>query len=126
MELGVDAVDVTIDEDLLPGHNDVVEHHGRVDLVEPRGERVVEDARRRRRVRAARVEPEALGVHRHDERDGVVLVTRDERGDVGEEEPVGHRRRRGDRLSPAHDDPAVGLPHDAGMEERLRMAVGGP
>src|SRR5712691_12271849 len=81
---------------------------------------VVEDARRRRRVRTARVEPEPFGVRRHDERDRVVLVARDEWRDVGEEEPVGHRRRRRDRLCPAHDDPAVGLLDDTGVEEGLR------
>jgi hypothetical protein len=46
VELRVDQVHVPVDEDLLPGHDDVVEDDGGVDLVEAGRERVVEDARR--------------------------------------------------------------------------------
>jgi hypothetical protein len=34
--LGVDEVDVVVDEDVLPGHEHVAQHHQGVDLIEPR------------------------------------------------------------------------------------------
>ncbi len=125
VELRVDQVDVPVDEDVLPGHEDVVEHDGGVDLVEAGRERIVEDARCHRREGAPRVEAQPLGVHRHDERDRVVLVAGHQRGDVGHEEPVGHRRRCGDRVGAPDDDPRRGLAHHARVQERLRVPMGG-
>ncbi len=124
VELGGHQLHVPVDEDLLPGHEHVVEHDGGVDLVEARGERVVVDARRERRVGPARQEPEALRIHRHHERDGVVHVPGSERGDVAHVEPVGHGHRRGDRVRAADHDARVRLLQDARVEKRLRMLVG--
>ena len=76
VELGGHQVHVAVDEHVLPGHEHVVEDDGGVDLVEARRERVVVDAGRERRVGPARVEAQPLRVHRHDERDRVVLVAR--------------------------------------------------
>ena len=125
VELGVDQVDVPVDEDVFPGHEDVVEDDRRVDLVESGRQRIVEHARGQRRERAPRVEAQPVRVHRHHERDRIGLVTGHERRDVGDEEPVGHRRRGRDRVRAADHDPGRGLAHDSRMQERLRMAMGG-
>ena len=125
VELRVDQIDVLVHEHLLPRHEHVVEHDRRVDLVEARGERVVEDARGALRVRPARIDAQARGVHRRHERQRVVLVARHERRDVGDEEPVGQHGRRRDALGAAHDDAAVALRRHARIEKRLGLAVRG-
>ena len=85
VELGVDEIDAPIDEDLLPRHEDVVEDHGDVQLVEARRERIVVDARGLGGERPARIELEAVDVDRDDERQRVIVVAWDQRRDVGEE-----------------------------------------
>ncbi len=124
VELGGHPLHALVDEHVLPRHQHVVEDHGGVHLVEARGERVVVDAGGERGVRPSREQPEPRGAHRHHQRDRVVLVPRDERGDIAHEEPIGHRHRRGDGVGAADHDARVGLPHHPGVEERLRVPVG--
>ena len=71
---------------MLPGHEDVVEAPPRVGLVEPRRERIVEDAACDVSVEAAGVDAKTWRRAGHDHRDRVALVALDERRDVTDEE----------------------------------------
>jgi hypothetical protein len=117
--------EVLVDEDVLPGHEHVVEHDQRVRLVEARGQRIVEHAGRGAGVGPSSVQLEAGRVVGYDYRDGVVLVAGAQRQDHRDEHPVRHHAAGGEHLRPANDDAAVALGRRARVQEGLRLLVGG-
>ena len=117
----VAALDVAIQEDVLPRHEHVVEDHDRVHLLEARAERMIE-------VRAAVVdalaadEAQARRVVRNGEAERVRRVflraLQQRRGE--HHDLVGDRQRR-EHAAAADDDAGIGFLLDARGEERVRL-----
>ena len=103
---------VAVEEDVLPGDLDVVEHEQRVDLVEAVRDRIVGGRRAAREARAADV-LQPLRPHVDDEADRVLRQLRVAPvGDRGLREGLVGVGRGGLVLGAAHDDAVVGLAHD--------------
>ncbi len=114
-EVAVGLVEIAIEEDVLPGHEHLVEHQDRVVLVEPRGERVVEGAPHHRCVELVRRPTDELyagAVHREHRKQRHRRVAQRRRPVVADEVEVGEGGSRGDDLCAAHDQAGVGLLFD--------------
>ena len=115
--------EVAVDEHVLPRHEDVVEHHVAVGLVEPARQRIVERVVGAERERPARIELEARRVDRHREAVGVVLVARLQRMNAAQVQPVGQHAAGGKLLRARDHDAVVALLHHAGVERRIALLV---
>lgn len=105
------ALEVAVDQYVLPGDEHLVHHQDRVVLVETAGQRVVERRSgdtRHQFVGGAADQLHAGGVHRRDEHQGEVGVVAEQlRRTLADEVVVGQRGIRGDHLGAADDDAAV-------------------
>ena len=103
-------------EDPLGGHEDVVEDHPAVHLVEAGGQAAIRDGRGHQRGTAE--DPQAGCVHRQGEVDDLVVG---QAGAVGRQRHVliGERRQRGHRLHAVHHDAVAALLGEAQVLEAL-------
>src|SRR5215510_11964710 len=122
-ELTSRQVNILVDEHVFPRHEDIVEYDQRIGLVEAAGQRVVEHAGGSERIRPPRVELQAGRAGRHYAGDRVIFVARPQGQDDRDQHVIGHDRTGAEHLCPAHDDAAVALGSDAGVEIRLGLLV---
>ncbi len=118
-ELVAGQLDVAIDEDPLPWHEDVVEDGQRVALVEAARQRGVVGAGLGRGVWSARVElqPRCADWHREGQR--VVFVARLLRDHAADEQLVGQNGAGAELLRAAQDDTAVLFGDHADLDEGI-------
>ena len=108
----VGLLHVAVDEDVLPGHQHLVEDEHRVVLVEPARQRIVEGAAHRGRrhlVGCAADELHARRIGRDHEDDGEFLVLNRNQPVMGDEGVVGQHRAGRHHLGAGDDDAGVGL-----------------